>query len=336
MPFSPDATPLPVDLAAIEDAARRLAGEAVETPLLESALLNRRVGGRLLVKAEPLQRTGSFKFRGAFTKIARLDAETRARGVLAFSSGNHAQGVAAAAAQFGIPATVVMPADAPAIKRRNTEAYGATVIPFDRRTGDREAIGAEVVARTGAALIRPYDDIDVISGQGTVGLEIAAQCAARGVRPDAVLVCCGGGGLTAGIATALAHRMPGVPVHTVEPVGSDDTARSLAAGVRQANKASAVAGGLCDALQAPMPGEITFAINSRLGVSGLVVEDTDVLAAMRAAFEDLKLVLEPGGAVSLAAALSGRVETRDRTLVVVASGGNVDPDIFIRCLSEPQ
>ncbi|MEQ8967098.1 MAG: threonine/serine dehydratase [Azospirillaceae bacterium] len=331
MPFSTDATPPGVDIAAIEDAARRLAGEAVETPLLESELLNRRVGGRLLVKAEPLQRTGSFKFRGAYTKISRLDLAVRARGVIAFSSGNHAQGVAAAAAAFGIPATIVMPADAPAIKRRNTEALGATVVPYDRWREDREAIGAELVERTGASLVRPYDDPDVIAGQGTVGLEIAARCATLGLRPDAVLVCCGGGGLTAGVATALADRLPGVPVHAVEPEGGDDTARSLAAGERLANPPGGPR--LCDALLSPMPGEVTFPINRRLGVTGLVVSEAEVIDAMRAAFEHLKLVLEPGGAVSLAAALSGRVLTQGRTVVAVASGGNVDPATYARCLS---
>ncbi|NBC32857.1 MAG: pyridoxal-phosphate dependent enzyme [Alphaproteobacteria bacterium] len=317
-------------LPRITDAAQRLAGVAVRTPLLGSPLLDDRLGGRVLVKAECLQRTGSFKLRGAFTKISRIPEAERRRGVVAFSSGNHAQGVAAAARHFGIPATIVMPSDAPAIKIRNTRAWGAAVRLYDRDRESREAIGDAIAAETGAILVRPYDDPDVISGQGTIGLEIVAQCAEAGIRPDAVLVPCGGGGLSAGISLALADRLPGVPVHPVEPAGFDDTARSLAAGERLRNEETASS--LCDAIMTPMPGEITFPVNRRTLAPGLVVDDAAALAAMACGFSDFKLVIEPGGAVALAAALTGACPVVGRTVVVVASGGNVDAAVFVNAL----
>lgn len=334
MPSSPDSEPdsEPQDwLALIEDAARRLAEVVVRTPLLEVPLLNDRLGGRVLVKAECLQRTGSFKLRGAYTKISRIPEADRRRGVVAFSSGNHAQGVAAAARHFGIPATIVMPATAPAIKIANTRAWGATVRLYDLHRESREAIGDAIAAETGATLVRPYDDPDVISGQGTIGLEIAAQCAEAGLRPDAVLVPCGGGGLSAGISLALADRLPGVPVHPVEPAGFDDTTRSLAAGERLRNEGDADS--LCDAIMTPMPGEVTFPVNRRTLSHGLVVDDQAVLAAMACGFADLKVVIEPGGAVALAAGLFGAIPVAGQTLVVVASGGNVDPAVFVEALA---
>lgn len=317
-------------LARIEDAARRIAGKAVRTPLLESPLLNARLGGRLLVKAECLQRTGSFKFRGAFTKISRIPESDRKRGVVAFSSGNHAQGVAAAARHFGIPATIVMPSDAPAIKAANTRAWGATVRLYDRNRENREAIGAAIAEESGATLVRPYDDPDVMSGQGTIGLEIAAQCAELDVQPDAVLVPCGGGGLSSGIALSLAAKLPGVAVHPVEPAGFDDTARSLKAGVRMGNEHGATS--LCDALLTPMPGEITFTVNRARLSAGIAVNDAAVLAAMACGFADLKVIIEPGGAVGIGAILSGRYPIADRTVIAVASGGNVDPAVFVSAL----
>lgn len=329
----PDTSPTPATeptIADIEAAAGRLAGLAVVTPLLESPLLNDRLGIRLLVKAEPLQRTGSFKFRGAYNRISQIPDEVRARGVVAYSSGNHAQGVAAAARAFGIPATIIMPSDAPAIKRRNTEAWGATVVAYDRYREVREEIGRTISAQTGATLVRPYDDPGVIAGQGTVGLEIARQCAAAGARPDAVLVCCGGGGLTAGVAIALADRMAATGVFAVEPEGFDDTGRSLAAGQRLAVDPGGRS--ICDALLAQMPGEITFAINRRLVAGAVTVSDGEALAAMATAFETLKLVLEPGGAVALAAACAGRLPAGCTTVVAVASGGNVDPSVFADAL----
>jgi threonine dehydratase len=317
---------LPIGFADVGAAADRLRGVAVETPLLESDALDALVEGRLLVKAEPLQRTGSFKFRGAYNAISVL----RPPAVVAFSSGNHAQGVALAARLLGIPATIVMPADAPRTKLEGTKELGAEVVTYDRASDDRAAIGAEIAARTGAALIRPYDEPLVMAGQGTVGLELAEQAARRGCRPDAVLVCCGGGGLIAGCATALTHLIPGVAVHSVEPEAFDDTARSLASGRREANRPGAES--FCDALLAPTPGELTFAVNRRLLAGGLAVSDEEVARAMRLAFRHLKLVVKPGGAVALAAALSGRVETRDRVTAVVASGGNVDARLYAEVL----
>ncbi len=317
--------PFPVTIADVEAAARRLAGVAVVTPVLESEALNERAGARLLVKAEPLQRTGSFKFRGAYNAIATL----RPPAVVAYSSGNHAQGVAAAARLLGIPATIVMPADAPRIKLENTRALGAHVITYDRLKDSRESIGAAIAAETGAVLIRPYDEPLVIAGQGTAGLELARQAAERGAALDAVLVCCGGGGLIAGCALPLKAARSETAVYAVEPEGYDDTARSLAAGERVANPAPVPT--LCDALLAPTPGEITFAINRRLLAGGVAVSDAEVRAAMRLAFHHLKLVIEPGGAVSLAAALHGKLPLRG-TVGIVVSGGNVDPALYAEIL----
>ena len=317
--------------ADVQAAAERLRGSARKTPLLESDLLNERSGGRLLIKAEPLQRTGSFKFRGAYNAISRVIERDGKRPVVAFSSGNHAQGVALAAKLLGVPATIVMPSDAPSIKQRNTAAYGAELRLMDRYRDSREEIGAEIARTTGAALIKPYDDPDVIAGQGTVGLEIAEQAEAMDAALDAVLICCGGGGLTAGCALALKERHPSLPLHAAEPEAYDDTRRSLEAGERRAIEPGAAT--LCDAVMAPVPGELTFAINRHRVTSALTVSDDEVLAAMALAFETLKLVIEPGGAVALAAALAGRIETRGRTIAVVASGGNVDPAVFTRALT---
>jgi threonine dehydratase len=320
---------LPVSFADVAAAADRLRGVASETPLLESDALNELVEGRLLIKPEPLQRTGSFKFRGAYNAISTLHPPA----VVAYSSGNHAQGVAMAARLLGLPATIVMPSDAPRTKLEGTRALGADVITYDRAAEDREAIGREVALRTGAVLIRPYDDPLIVAGQGTVGLELAEQAAKRDAMPDAVLVCCGGGGLVAGCAVALHQRAPGAAIYAVEPTDFDDTARSLAVGERLANVQGARS--FCDALLAPMPGELTFALNSRLLAGGLSVTDAEVASAMRLAFRHLRLVVEPGGAVALAAALAGRIPTRGRIIGVVVSGGNVDADLFARILAAP-
>ncbi|MBO6783459.1 MAG: threonine/serine dehydratase [Alphaproteobacteria bacterium] len=322
----------PPDIQDIEAAADRLSGHAVHTPLLENPALNEQVGARILLKAETLQRTGSFKFRGAFNFLSQIEPETRATGVVAYSSGNHAQGVAAAAKIFGIPATIVMPADAPAMKIENTQSYGANVVTYDRRNEDREKIAADIAGRHGATLVPPYDHPWTIAGQGSVGLEIAAQCAERDAQPDAVLVCCGGGGLTAGIATALADRIPTASVHTVEPDGFDDTRRSLDAGSPVANDMNATS--ICDALLAPAPGEITFAAMREHNVTGLAVSDSAVRAAVAYGWRVLKLVLEPGGAVTLAAILDGVFDARGKTVVATLSGGNVDAETFRMCLEE--
>ena len=322
--------PLP-GLTEIHAAAEKLAAVAVQTPLLQAPALDRRTGGHVLIKAEMLQRTGSFKFRGAYNKISRIAPALRHKGVVAFSSGNHAQGVAAAAQLLNTPATIVMPADAPAIKIENTRGYGASVVLYDRDTGDREAIAAEIVARTGATLVRPYDDPDIIAGQGTIGLELVRQAEALGCRLDLVLTPCSGGGLMAGCATAVKALSPQTRLMTVEPQDFDDMARSLASGHRQTNKPGRRS--ICDALMSPTPGVLTFRINQRLTEAGLAVSDAEVQQAMAFAFRELKLVVEPGGAVPLAAVLSGKVEAAGQTIALVLSGGNVDAATFTAALA---
>jgi threonine dehydratase len=316
---TPDRLPTVAD---VEVAAQRLRGVVAATPLLESEVLNERVGGRVLLKAECLQRTGSFKFRGAYNTISQTDADA----VVAYSSGNHAQGVAAAARLLSKAATIVMPADAPAIKIGSTRAHGAAVRLYDRARESREAIGAEIAERIGAALIRPYDDPRIVAGQGTAALEIAAAARERGLDLDLALIPCGGGGLTAGCALALKEAFPGIAIYAVEPEGLDDTARSLEAGTRQVNAPGATS--ICDALLLPTPGELTFAVNRRLLSGGFAVSDDEVRSAMAFAFRHLKLVVEPGGAVALAAALAGRLALERRTVAIVLSGGNVDPALF--------
>lgn len=316
------------DIARIEAAAARLAGHARLTPLLNAPALDAVAGRRVWVKAECLQHTGSFKFRGAWAAVSALSAAERARGVIAVSSGNHAQGVALAAARHGVSARIVMPADAPQAKIDGTRAYGGEVLPYDRATEDRDAVAA--AAQGDRVMIRPFDDPEVIAGQGSVGLEIAAQAAVEGIARADVTVCCGGGGLSSGVALALAARTPGLRVRTVEPVGFDDMARSLASGSRQRN--AAATGSVCDAILTPAPGDLTLPILSRLAGPGLTVTDDEALAAMALAFRHLKLVLEPGGAVALAAALFRPDAFSGEDVIAVASGGNVDPAVFSRAL----
>lgn len=316
----------PVTIADIEAARLRIRGFAVVTPLLESPLLNARVGGRILIKPEMLQRTGSFKFRGAYNRISQLTPDERKRGVVAFSSGNHAQGVAHAAQLCGTPSVIVMPKDAPAIKVANTRSYGAEVVLYDRVKEDREAIGRRIATERGSVLVPPYDDPHIIAGQGTIGLEVADQCAAIGVVPDQAATAASGGGLIAGTSLALTTHFPSIKVYVAEPAGYTDHGLSLAAGQRVANPAPAQS--FCDALLAPMPGEITFAINRRTLAGAVAVSDAEVESAIRVAFTDLKLVVEPGGAVTLAAALAGKLNCRDKTTVLVLSGGNIDPVLY--------
>jgi len=322
--------PSPPTFADVATAAARLKGQAVVTPLLESPALNGKVGGRILLKAETLQRTGSFKFRGAFNRISQIPPAERRAGVVAYSSGNHAQGVAAAAAILDVPATIVMPADAPAIKVDNTRSYGAEVVFYDRHGESREDIAEDIAKTKGATIVRPYDDAAIIAGQGTCGLELAEQAAGVAAALDAALVCCGGGGLVAGCAVALTELSPTTQIFCVEPEGFDDTGRSLAAGRRLTNAAGAES--FCDALLAPTPGELTFAINRRLLAGGLAVSDDEVARAVSYAFRTLKLVVEPGGAVALAAVLAGRYDARNKTVAVTLSGGNVDRDLFCAIL----
>ncbi|MCV0415162.1 MAG: threonine/serine dehydratase [Brevundimonas sp.] len=304
------------------DAARRIEGVAVRTPLVESPALNERIGGRVLMKAETLQRAGAFKFRGAYNRISRLDQDERRRGVVAFSSGNHAQGVAAAARLVGTPAIIVMPADSPAVKVEGVRSFGGEVRFYDRWSESREAIGAGIAAQRGSVLVPPFDDPFVIEGQGTTALELLDQ--ADGTI-DQLLCGASGGGLMAGINLVMAERSPQTDVVVVEPEAFDDTARSLAAGERVGHPQGPPS--ICDALMAPMPGELTFPINRRCA-GALTVSDAEVAEAVAFAFRHLKLVVEPGGAVSLAALLAGKIEAKDRVTAVVLSGGNVDPGLF--------
>ena len=315
-----------IDITAIEAAAARLADVAIRTPLIRNDELDRIAGGPVLVKAENLQAIGSFKIRGAYNLMSQLTAEQAAGGVVAFSSGNHAQGVAMAGRLLGIHAAIVMPEDAPRAKMDNTRRLGGEVITYDRYTGDREAIARDIAAQRGAALVPSYDHEHIIAGQGTVGLEIAEQALQMRLPPDQVLINCGGGGLSAGSAVALKARLPDVSVRTVEPENFDDTARSIAAGRRM--KVAPGSRSICDSLLADSPGVLPFEIHSRLFDAGLTVSDREVREAMRFAFRNLKMVVEPGGAVSLAAVLSGKLDTADRTTAIVISGGNVDLDQF--------
>ena len=319
------------DITLIRAAAARLAGRARLTPLLSSPFLDDIAGRRVFVKAECLQHTGSFKFRGGWSAVSALPADQRQRGVIAFSSGNHAQGVALAAKLHGTPAVIIMPADAPRMKIENTRALGADVVLYDRAGDDRDALGAKHSAAHGLTLIKPYDEPQVIAGQGTTGLEIATQAAAEGVTHADVLVCCGGGGLTSGIALALEATAPGLRARPCEPAAFDDVARSLAAGTIQRN--AALTGSICDAIITPQPGDITFPILKRLCGPGLVVTDAEAMRAVALAFARLKIVLEPGGAVALAAALFRPDQITGDAVIAVATGGNVDPDIFAQCLA---
>ncbi len=320
------------DIAMIEAARQRMNGEAIRTPLMSSPFLDEIAGRKVLIKPECLQRTGSFKFRGGWSAVSALEPEVRKRGVIAFSSGNHAQGVALAASLHGVPAVIIMPRDAPKIKIENTKAYGAEVVLYDRANEDRDAIGATLSEERGLTLIRPYDEPLVIAGQGTVGLEIAEQAQEAGIKKAEVLVCCGGGGLTSGVALALEARAPGLKVRTAEPEHFDDVARSLASGKIERN--AALSGSICDAIITPQPGNITFPILKRLCGAGIAVTEEEALRAMVLAFQRLKIVVEPGGAVALAAALFHGDELETDSVIAVASGGNVDSAIMADALSK--
>ena len=321
----------PVAVADSEAAARVGAPFAVRTPLLSFPVLNERVGTKVFLKPEMLQRTGSFKFRGAFNKLSSIPQAQRGGGVVAFSSGNHAQGVAAAAKILNMQATIVMPADSPITKRERTKSYGAEVVLYDRDREDREAIANGIASKRGATLVRPYDDPFVIAGQGTAGREIAEDMAARGLAPDIVVAPASGGGLIAGVATAVKAQFPQAQVIVAEPKGYDDHALSLQAGHREPHPAAART--ICDALMAAMPGELTFAINSKLLARGVSASDDEVAAAVAFAYRELKLVVEPGGAVGLAALLAGRIDAKDKNVVIVLSGGNVDADLFAKLVA---
>lgn len=322
--------PLLPSYADVAAASERLAGQAVITPLLESPAVDRLLGGRLLVKAECLQRTGSFKFRGAYNRLAQLTASERAAGVVAFSSGNHAQGVAAAARLFDVPATIVMPADAPAIKIANTRDDGAEVVLYDRHRDSREAIARRLAKERGAVLVPSYDDFHIICGQGSVGQEMMRQAHEQGASFDEILIPCSGGGLLAGCSLAIRALSPSTAVYAAEPAQFNDHERSLALDERVRNDPAARS--YCDALQAPEPGELTFQVNRRTVSGGVSASDLEVARAMAFAFRHFKLVLEPGGAVALACVLAGRRPIKGRTIGVVCSGGNVENEVFAAAL----
>ncbi|MGH8196773.1 MAG: threonine ammonia-lyase [Steroidobacteraceae bacterium] len=312
-------------------AAERLAGIARRTPLLASTPLDELTGGRLLVKLESLQHTGSFKFRGAYNRLVQLDDDERRSGVVAFSSGNHAQGVAAAAKMLGVHATIVMPSDAPRAKIEGTRALGAEIVPYDRDRESREEIAAGLAAKRGATLVPAFDDPHIIAGQGTVGLELMQQSGELGLAPDQVLIGCSGGGLASGSALAIRALSPTTEVLCVEPEGFDDTRRSLEAGNRQSNAPGKRT--ICDALMSPSPGVLNFALMRELLAGGVAVSDAEVESAMAWAFRYLRLVIEPGGAVALAAVLAGRLPLHGRTTAIVVGGGNVDPATFAAALT---
>lgn len=327
MPINPNDT-VPLSYTDVAAAATRLAGHAIRTPLLHAPF----TGAKLLVKAETLQRGGAFKFRGAYNRLSQLDAKQAAAGVVAWSSGNHAQGVAAAGAMLGIRTTIVMPADAPVIKIRNTRGFGADVVLYDRARESREEIGRGIAAERGATIVPPYDDPRIIAGQGTLAMEMVAQAREMGAAPfDAVLAPVSGGGLISGCALALHELSPDTAIYAVEPAGFDDTRRSLASGKRETNAGGATT--LCDALMVSTPGELTFPINKRLLRGGFVVSDDMVLHAMQWAWREMKLVAEPAGAAALAAVLNGVFDCRGKTVGVVLSGGNVDADLYCRALA---
>ena len=310
-------------------AARRLEGHASRTPVLRSSALKDRVGREVLLKCETFQRGGAFKFRGAYNRLCQLTAAERAEGVVAFSSGNHAQGVALAARDLGIAATIVMPADAPALKLARTRAYGATVVTYDRFGENREAIAAEISRSKGGTLVPPFDDPDIVAGQGTCGIEFIEQAREAKVTLETLLTGASGGGLAAGIALAFTELSPDTALYTVEPEHFDDYRRSFLEGAPVANAPGHAS--MCDALMSPTPGAIPFAINRDRYAGGLVVTETEVARAVAFAFYDLKLVVEPGGAVALAALLAGKAPGSG-PLGLVLSGGNIDPAVLARCL----
>lgn len=313
-------------IADVRAAAERIKPYAVLTPLLEHPALNTATGGRILLKAENLQRVGAFKFRGAYNAVSQIDRAQYPGGVVACSSGNHAQGVAHAATLCGMASVIVMPADAPRLKIERTRAFGAEVVTYDRVTEDRDAIAGKIAKERKMAFVHPFDDVHVLTGQGTAGLELMEQAKAKGITPDEVLVCCSGGGFLSGVSIAVKAANPATKVFAVEPVEFDRMGRSVRAGSRQEN--AKLSGSICDALMSKVPGKLTFAIAQQNVAGGYAITDDEARAAMRFAFTELKLVLEPGGAAALAAILSGKVASKGRVIAAVLSGGNVDPALF--------
>jgi threonine dehydratase len=331
MSTQPKSTVAPPTSADVDAAARRLAGVALRTPLVSSPVLDAITGARVFLKAETLQRTGSFKFRGAYNKLSSIAPENRAGGVVAFSSGNHAQGVAHAAKLLDMPSVIVMPSDAPKPKRERTKAFGAEVVLYDREKEDREGIARRIAGERNATLVPPYDDPFIIAGQGTAGREIMEDLTALGLTPDIAVIGASGGGLAAGISLAIKARAPNARIYTAEPEGFDDTARSFRSGKHEHN--ARLSGSICDALMSNTPGTITFEINRALIGEGVAASDEEVGRAVAFAFRELKLVVEPGGAIGLAALLAGRIDVKGKVVVAVLSGGNVDAELFHRLVA---
>ncbi len=317
--------------ADVEAAAKRIAGVVVRTPLVNSNVLDTAVGARVFLKCETLQRTGSFKFRGAYNKLSQIPADKKAAGVVAYSSGNHAQGVAHAAKLLGMRATIVMPSDAPKAKRERTAAHGAEVVLYNRDTEDRAAIAHKIASERGATIVPPYDDPMIIAGQGTLGREVVEDLAALGLKPDILVIGASGGGLAAGTSLAMKAMVPDLKIYTAEPEGFDDTARSFKSGKRESN--AKLSGTICDALMTQIPGEVTFPITSKLIGEGVAASDAEVGRAVAFAYRELKLVVEPGGAIGLAALLAGRPEVKGKIVVAVLSGGNVDTELFNKLIA---
>ncbi|MFV2091598.1 MAG: threonine/serine dehydratase [Hyphomicrobiales bacterium] len=319
------------DFDDVSEAAERIRGEAVRTPLVYARAASEALGRPVYVKPECLQRTGAFKFRGAYNRISQISPGEAPGGVVAVSSGNHAQGVAAAAAIMGLSAKIVMPADAPAAKIEGTLALGAEIAWFDRDKDNREAMAADIARKENRIFISPFDDVDVIAGQWTVGLEITEDADAAGLDVAAVLAPVGGGGLIAGVGLAVGARLPGAKIYGVEPEGFDDTRRSLAAGERVTNNRQT--GSICDSLLTPLPGELTFALNRKQLAGVLTVSDDEAGQAVAHCYHNLKLVVEPGGAAAMAAVLQGRVPAGDGAIIAVLSGGNVDAGMFAELIN---
>lgn len=320
------------DAKLIAEARERIAAHAVRTPLLESPALNRRLGARILIKPENLQRAGSFKFRGALNRALQLTPEQRAGGVVAWSSGNHGLAMSYVARELGIKATILMPQEAPKTKIDGVRANGATVRLYDKTKEVREEIGAQIAAETGAVIVPPYDDPYVMTGQSTLGAELAEQVMQAGASLDVALFSCSGGGLVAGAACGVHSIAPEASVYSVEPANYDGMARSLAAGVQ--TKAPADVPSICDALLVPKPGELTFPVCKQHLADGLSVGDAEIKEAIRFAYRELKLVVEPGGAAPLAALLAGKIDVAGKTVGIVLSGGNVDAEKFAQYITE--
>ncbi|MEW6451076.1 MAG: threonine/serine dehydratase [Pseudomonadota bacterium] len=318
-------------IADVDAAAKAIAGVATRTPLVNSPVLDAITGARVFLKCETLQRTGSFKFRGAYNKISSIPPEKKAGGVVAYSSGNHAQGVAHAATLCGVKSVVVMPSDAPLPKRQRTAAFGAEVVLYNRDTEDRAGIARELCEKRGATLVPPFDDPKIIAGQGTLGREVMEELEKLGVKPDIAIVGASGGGLIAGTSIALKSKVPGIRIISAEPEGFDDTLRSFKSGKRERNPR--MSGTICDALMTETPGVVTWEINKKLVGEGVSASDEEVGRAVAFAFREMKLVVEPGGAIGLAAMLAGKVDIRGKVVIGVLSGGNIDPELMHKLLA---